>query len=152
MAQLYLRDREINTIFDLRGDKENDITFSLGWALARSDSFVTRFLKDLFPYQSTGMVTAIHLQRHGGELGGYTDIELETDKKNKAHLIIEAKCAWNLPKEAQLQKYARRFRKKCRNAIVVMAEREPTNVKLPGALNSVPIHYRSWKQVRAIAS
>jgi hypothetical protein len=51
MAQLYLRDQEINTVFDLRGNKENDITFSLGWALAQSDSFVKRFFNDLFPHQ-----------------------------------------------------------------------------------------------------
>lgn len=68
MAQLYLNGQEINTVFD-RGDKENDITFSLGWALAQSDVFLANFLKDVFPQKNTGKVTSVHLQKHGKEKG-----------------------------------------------------------------------------------
>ena len=150
MAQLYLNGQEINTVFD-RGDKENDITFSLGWALAQSDVFLANFLKDVFPQKNTGKVTSVHLQKHGKEKGGYTDIEIETEK---AHVIVEAKRGWNLPKKAQLKKYAKRFKKKGINAIVAMAKYELSYAasKLPKAVNSVPIHYMSWKQVTTIAS
>jgi len=150
MAQLYLGKQEINTVFDLRGDKENDITFSLGWALAQSDIFLKRLLKDLFPNQDTGRVTDIHLQKHGKEHRGYTDIEIKTEI---AHIVIEAKRGWNLPTEAQLKRYAPSFGKSSRNAIVVMAECEPTYAagKLPKVVNSVPIRFRSWKQITKIA-
>jgi len=144
-----LSKKEINTVFDLRGDKENDITFSLGWALAQSDVFLARFLKDIFPKQNTGTATSVHLQRHDeNKNGGYTDIEI---KSEAAHVIIEAKRGWNLPKQAQLEKYAERFQKSGKNAIVVMAEREPTGVKLPKPVNSVPVRYRSWKQITKMA-
>ncbi len=149
MAQLYLHDREINTVFDLRGDRENDITFSLGWALAQSDIFLARFLRDIFPQRNTGKATSVHLQRHDeNKNGGYTDIEIKTEV---AHVIVEAKRGWNLPKRAQLKKYAQRFGKSGENAIVVMAEREPTGVQLPKRVSSVPIQYRSWKQITKTA-
>ena len=64
MAQLYLNGEEINTVFD-RGDKENDITFSLGWALTQSDVFLAHFLKEIFPKQNTGKATCVHLQKQG---------------------------------------------------------------------------------------
>jgi hypothetical protein len=150
MAQLHLHGQKINTVFDLLGNKENDITFSLGWALAHSDSFQRRLLSNLFPGKETGEVTHIDLQKHGGKHGGYTDIEMTTDR---VHLIIEAKRGTALPGKAQLKKYVRRFRRRGSKAIVVMAEREPSfaSSNLPKAVSSVPIRYRSWKQVTKIA-
>src|SRR5579862_2078421 len=101
MAQLYLHDSEIKTAFDLLGHNENDITYSLGWGLSQSDTFLSHFLKDVLPRQDTGDATSIHLQKHGNKHGGYTDIEIETPL---AHLIIEAKRWWNLPTQDQLKK------------------------------------------------
>jgi len=150
MAQLYLNGQDINTVFD-RGDKENDITFSLGWTLAQSDVFLEYFLKDIFLKQNTGKATSVHLQKHGKDKGGFTDIEIETEK---AHVIVEAKRGWNLPEIPQLKKYAPRFRKKRINAIVVMSQCEPTQAlsKLRKRVNSIPVQYRSWKQVTTIAT
>ena len=36
MADLSLHNRELNSVFELLGTKENDITYSVGWALAHS--------------------------------------------------------------------------------------------------------------------
>jgi hypothetical protein len=150
MAQLYLHGQEIDTVFDLLGDEENDITFSMGWALARCDVFLMRLLKEVFPQQKTGKVTSINLQKHGNKHGGYTDIEIETDF---AHVIIEAKRGLNPPTRTQLDKYMPRFKEGRRNAIVVMAESDPTYAlsKLPKAVRSVPVRYTSWKQVTKTA-
>jgi len=51
MAELYLHQRQVQSVFNLLGEKENDITFSLGWALSRSPRFLCRFLGCL-PYRS----------------------------------------------------------------------------------------------------
>ncbi len=39
--------RDVLTIFDLFGSKENDMTFSLGWLLSKSEVFLRLFLKDV---------------------------------------------------------------------------------------------------------
>ncbi|HXB02857.1 MAG TPA: hypothetical protein VNV15_08580 [Opitutaceae bacterium] len=150
MAQLYLHNQEVATVFDLLGDKENDVTFSLGWALTQSPSFRRRLLKNLFPGKDAEVVTDIQLQKHGGRHGGYTDIEIITDR---SHIIIEAKRGMVLPGEVQLRKYVPRFKNTRLRAIVVMAEREPNLAQgnLPKSVRSVPVGYRSWKQVTRIA-
>ena len=149
VAQLYLHDREIKTVFDLLGSDENDITFSLGWGLAQSPSFRRQLLKDIFD-RHMGEVAKVHLQKHGNKHGGYTDIEIET---TTAHVIVEAKRWWNLPGKAQLEKYVPRFRKGKRSTIVVMGESGEAfgNWKLP-KLNTTRTVYRSWKQIARLLS
>lgn len=36
------RYEKVETVFDLLGQKENDLTFALGWVLAQSPAFLTR--------------------------------------------------------------------------------------------------------------
>jgi hypothetical protein len=45
MTELRLRGQVVNTVFDLLGANENDMTFSLGWALARCPEFLDSFVK-----------------------------------------------------------------------------------------------------------
>ena len=47
MTDLLLRGREVKTVFDLLGDKENDITYSLGWAMGQSERLVRRLLSEI---------------------------------------------------------------------------------------------------------
>jgi hypothetical protein len=39
--------QEVRTIFDLFGSKENDMTFSLGWVLSRSEAFLRLLVADV---------------------------------------------------------------------------------------------------------
>ena len=156
MTDLYLHGNEIRTVFDLLGGKENDITYSVGWALARSDIFTAQVLKDLFPQHDYGTVTAIRLQefKFGSNKSkkkddkGYTDIEIETER---LQVIIEAKRGWNLPSERQLKKYAKHLKLHdgIKKAIVVMSEcsYEYAKNRLPSSIMKVPVLYRSWKQL-----
>lgn len=48
-AELTLYGRPIGTVFDLLGHKENDITYSLGWALAESECLSKALLQDVAP-------------------------------------------------------------------------------------------------------
>jgi len=45
--KLICRGQDVRTVFDLLGDSENDMTFSLGWAMANSEHFLAALLKDL---------------------------------------------------------------------------------------------------------
>ena len=151
MPDLFLHDRKVRTIFDLLGHKENDITYSVGWAIAKCDVFLALLIGRLFPDHDIGNTVSIHLQQ-SAEQGGYTDIEIRTEH---IHIIIEAKRGWNLPLVAQLEKYAKRFTKgETTSAIVVMAECTPAYAEsiLPEEVMGIPIHYMSWKQVAAVSS
>ena len=46
MPDLFLYHQKVTSVFSLIGQKENDITFSLGWALARSPLRGDLFLVD----------------------------------------------------------------------------------------------------------
>ncbi|CAG0936914.1 hypothetical protein TFLX_05811 [Thermoflexales bacterium] len=152
MTDLFRYSQQLHTIFDLLGDNENDITASIGWASAQSETFLTCLLKEVFPGQYLGQKTEIRLQDAAGSIDyGYTDIEIESDR---IHVIIEAKRGWHLPDRNQLEKYAVRFKsKKVKNAVVVMAECVPTYaaMHLQRMVGQIPVHYLSWKQIAQIA-
>lgn len=148
---LLLHNREVRTVFDLVGERENDITFSIGWALSCSRGFRQRLLNVLFGSGSDGGSYEIRLQDHGKD-GGYTDIEFRTAD---AHLIIEAKRGWTLPSKRQLLKYSRRLRSRLDRALLVMSSCTATYAKSVGALtsvNGVPVRYMSWEQVQRLGS
>ncbi len=151
MAELFLHGRKVRTVFDLLGNKENDITYSVGWALARCDGFLELLIKRLFPDQDVSENKSVHLQEFGSD-HGYTDIEIVTEHR---HIIIEAKRGWNLPTSDQLNKYRERFAGAGpENALVVMAEctTDYALSKLPQTVDGIPLRYLSWKQVADIAS
>lgn len=152
MADLFLHGREVRTVFDLLGDKENDITFSIGWALAQCDSFLTLLLKRLFADYDVGEIRALQLQQSGGS--GFTDIEIITDH---VHIIVEAKRGWSLPDDigGQLARYAPRFSVNSRQSLlVVMSEGADyyATPKLPERIGAIPVKYLSWRNVASIAS
>ncbi len=119
MATLRLGNWPVKTVFHLLGQKENDITYSIGWGLAHCDAFAEALLDDLFPSRKSGGVETIELQKHG-EDGGFTDIEIHA---NDMHVILEAKRGWNLPGVAQLKRYCGRLDGDIEDrAIVVAAE------------------------------
>jgi len=45
LSDIYLHGNKIESIFELLGDRENDITYSIGWALAKSQAFLHTFVK-----------------------------------------------------------------------------------------------------------
>jgi hypothetical protein len=68
------------------GDREDDITYSLGWALGQSDDLVAALMAECFD-EAHGAPTAIRLQDSVLD-AGRTDIEVETEL---AHVVLEAK-------------------------------------------------------------
>ena len=151
MTDLFLHGRQVKTVFDLLGSKENDITFSVGWALAQCDGFLALLLERLFADQDVGAIQAVQLQQSGGS--GFTDIEIITEY---AHVIVEAKRGWDLPDgiTQQISKYAPRFSAASRHScLVVVSEGADyyAKPKLPQKIGNTPVSYLSWRSVAAIA-
>src|SRR5687767_14294962 len=99
MVELRLHGQLVETVFDLLGKKENDITYSVGWALANCSTFCELILAEIFTGEAIGAVQAIKLQQFGADRG-FTDIEILTER---THVIVEAKRGWMLPGTDQLE-------------------------------------------------
>lgn len=157
MSDLYIYDNKIETIFHLIGEKENDISYSLGYTLANCPKFLESFLNYLkisTPFQPDRI--KIKLQTHE-KTKGFTDFEII--QENEFHIIIEAKRGWNFPTSTQLKKYISRptFKKSSANTklIVVFNESTPiyTKTHFKGSpVKSIPDHVISWQTINSIAS
>lgn len=150
MTELLLHGRPVRTVFDLLGDKEDDVTYSLGWALAQSERLRRALLAAGFGSGGDDEITGIRLQQSVPG-AGRTDVEVETTER---HLILEAKRGWDLPGVAQLRQYAQRFTPGLAPLLVVVAECSATHVagRLPTAVEGVPVRYVSWSELAASAS
>ena len=92
MTTLESYGREIHSVFQLLGDKENDITLSMSWALAQCPEFlkaVVQHICGLVPDTDTVMV----MNQKYDAATGITDIEV-TDEQS-FHIIFEAKRGWD---------------------------------------------------------
>lgn len=151
MADLYLHGRKLESIFELLGTKENDITYSIGWALSQSPDFLDAALRHVFPKVQNAQADTILLQEHKKD-GGFTDIEIIGPT---LHTIIEAKRGWWLPNLSQLKLYCARFEIADRQnrCLVVMSEcsREYAGLHLPKDVEGYPLTYFSWKDVDSIS-
>lgn len=151
MTDLLLHGKAVGTVFDLLGDKEDDVTYSLGWALANSDDLVRQLLVTAYGGDiDHGQLVGLRLQQ--SVVGaGRTDVEVETDR---LHLILEAKRGWWLPETAQLATYTSRFERSCRPLLLVVAECTPeyASQHLPAELDGIPVGYMSWAQVAELAA
>ena len=153
MADLFLHDTPVESIFHLLGEKENDITYSVGWALSRSPSFLRAFLKLTMAWNAhfTTKHAIVRLQTH--EAGkGFTDIEI--DLPGEGFIIVEAKKGWNLPSRNQLGKYTKRrsssIERAKPSAIVVLSEcnsrYSKEHLDLPSH-SKTPILSYAWKDL-----
>lgn len=150
MAGLTLYGRPVHTLFDLLGDKENDLTYSVGWGLAQSETFVRALLADVFPGEEPGELQALRLQEHVPG-SGFTDIEIETER---LAIVLEAKRGWSLPTRVQLEKYAPRLDQSEIGRLVVISECTPEYAApptLPVEIAGVPVVHRSWRQLVKLA-
>jgi hypothetical protein len=149
MSDLTLHGRRIRTVFDLLGVKENDLTYALGWGLAKNEHLARRLLADVFPKTEIGDLRAVGLQEFEPG-GGFTDIELESEH---VAIVLEAKRGWGLPNRDQLVKYTARLARAEIGCILVVSEATPEFAapRVPKAVAGVRVVYRSWRQVVRLA-
>jgi hypothetical protein len=147
MTKLYLHKKEVKSVFDLLGTKENDITFSLSWCLKNVQPFLKKFIKEVTTKKYDVENVDILLQEYGDDKG-YTDIELLSDE---FFCIIEAKKGWNLPVKEQLLRYIDRFNKypKLNHKLLVVSECKKAYAKkiLDEYKIKLPVEFISWQQV-----
>ncbi|MCM1026257.1 MAG: hypothetical protein NC432_07460 [Roseburia sp.] len=105
MAELFAYSENIETVFDLIGDRENDITKSIAWAFVKSPCLLESVVDYLIHVSVNAEDVVIRYQEFEKNKG-VTDLEI-TDNR-KFYIIIEAKRGWNLPGEAQLKLYSKR--------------------------------------------
>ncbi|HQM80511.1 MAG TPA: hypothetical protein PLX02_02710 [Syntrophorhabdaceae bacterium] len=155
MTEIYLHSRKIDSIFQLLGEHENDISYSVAWALSQCPSYLHEFIKQIFGIKVNSTDIEIRLQHHE-KARGITDIEIEL--ANEFYIIVEAKRGWNLPDKKQLKKYAKRptflESKAAPKRIVVLSEcsQEYATFNLPthkiGKIKIIPL---SWKNMATYA-
>lgn len=155
MSILKAYGNEIVSIFQLIGNKENDITKSIAWALKKCPVFTAKFIYEIFKIDINPDEVSIFYQNYDPK-AGITDIEM-TDGKT-FYLIIEAKRGWLLPGEEQLKKYSLRknFReiKVDNKAILSMSECsiEYAKSNLPFEnIDEIPVKHLSWSKIYNLA-
>lgn len=150
MKPLKIGNRQINTVFDLLGSKENDMTFSLGWCLSNCEPFLKSFCEKLGWTGSLEHVQ-IDLQKHDFEDGGFTDIEISVPGAWGA--VIEAKRGYTLPnRDGQLQRYAQRSCLRLPDSLICILSSYNENFveALPAYKDPVgncPVKAISWKSI-----
>lgn len=120
MTTITVHGRPVQTVFDLLGQRENDVTYALGWGLASAPELTRSLLTNLYG-TDVGEPATISLQQAGGDRG-YTDIEMLAEH---AHVIIEAKRGWAVPTTAQLGRYAPRLALSPNPLLVALTECSP---------------------------
>lgn len=157
MADLYIFNDKIESIFQLLGKKENNISYSVGYAFSNCKQFLQNFLQHIeikTPFDADKI--KIRLQAYEKDKG-FTDFEIIQD--NEFHIVVEAKRGWNFPSKVQLDKYATRLSfadsmvKDKR--IIVFNESIPAFTKTHFGITdirTIPVEVISWSDIQKIAS
>lgn len=155
MAQLYLFNREISSLFQLLGEQENAISYSVAWSLTKSPSFLNIFLQHVMKKEYDTSDIQILMQRIEKDRG-IKDIEIVLD--GEFHLIIEAKKGWTLPASDQLDLYSSRasfVQSPCPDKrLIVLSEcsRNFAKNRLADQFNGYPVEIFSWKDIHHFAN
>jgi len=156
MAFLRLYGRQVTNFFQLMGNSENDITISLAWVLSNCPVFLKSVIRSICRVKKVDFKNVEIVCQEYESNKGITDIEIRDD--TTFHIIIEAKCGWNLPSKAQITKYAKRrsfYRSKIENKVIVTlsecteifaSQRNPDYVG-----NDIPVVHRSYREILHMA-
>lgn len=152
MNTLMLHGRKVETVFDLMGRRENDMTAALGWTLDACPHFVQLLANHVVPqrFRSKEIATSLQVWE---KPKGYTDIELES--KARFHLILEAKRGWQPPGKYQLGKYASRLRRAklgFKGLVMLTDWSYSSEAAKPSKVGGIPVFWLSWAEVIKIAS
>jgi hypothetical protein len=151
VVDLFLHQQRLESIFELLGSRENDLTFSLGWALSRCPSLLAQLVARVLQADVSMDAVSVQLQEPH-RAGGYTDIELVS---SSFHIIIEAKCGWALPSNSQLELYAHRLKASHApmRALVTCSDssREYAALYLPRSIRGFPLQHLRWRDVLGLA-
>ena len=151
MSELVAYGTEVNNIFQLIGNLENDITKSIAWSLARCPEFLKAVINEVMSLEIDAQNVRIKYQEFEKNKG-ITDLEI-TDTTS-FYIIIEAKRGWILPGAEQLTLYSQRQNliesPVSHKAIISMSEcsEDYANTYLPfRVIKDIPVNHLSWKRI-----
>lgn len=149
---LSIHGTEANSIFELIGTDENDITKSIAWSFAKCPQFLVYILQFLFGDINVDEDNISIFYQKYDDKTGITDIEI-TDEKN-FYVIVEAKRGWILPGHEQLERYSGReeFVKStiANKALVSMSECSllyADTYLSSQTSNGIPVRHVSWQKL-----
>ena len=150
MPSLRLHGNDVKSVFQLLGSKENDITFSMAWALSECPVFLDNLVYGIIGTHPDLRLVTIVIQDYKKEENrrGFTDVEI-TDDLN-FHIIIEAKRGWIMPGIAQLEHYSHHFIPVPYKYIVTMSEcsQEYASSCLPfDNIANIPLKHIPWLEI-----
>jgi hypothetical protein len=140
--------RSTGSVFDLLGQREVELTASLGCVLAKSPSLMNSLLSVLGLAAGADEVS---VALEVADEYGRTDIELVT---SRLKVVIEAKQGWLVPGEEQLDRYAGRFDGFDLGLLVSLSdssERWARDQLLP-EVRGIPVRHLAWDAVRGSLS
>src|SRR5690606_22006197 len=105
MIDLYIYGRKIDSIFDILGTKENDISYAIALGFSKAPQFLKLYLETIGIKNIKLDSIKIKLQEYE-KSKGFTDFEIE--QEGEFIVIIESKKGWNYPSKQQLDKYSSR--------------------------------------------
>ncbi len=146
--------RQVPTIFDLLGAKENDMTASLAYVLAHSPCFLRSFVSNLTGRSCKSVDDAILRIQTSRRDEGITDIEI--DLGDRFFAIVEAKQGPILPSRSQLSLYAPIIQRHDASSSFLVtisnATKEFAKIKLtPPTVADIPVVHRSWRNMKHMA-
>ena len=106
MSHLTICRKPITSVFQLLGENENDITYSIGYVLANSESFLLKFLKSLQITPKDLNNVQIILQQNTSDTGKTNITDLEIVEEEVFHVIVEAKRGFQQLPTDQIKRYA----------------------------------------------
>jgi len=155
---LFNGNEEINSVFSLIGNKENDISKSVIWVLKECPEVLKELIETTCGIDINPDDVSIQYQsfERVNEENAFTDIEI-TDYK-QFHIIIEAKRGWILPGYHQLKKYSEKT--SFANSDIAIKKmfslsecsEEYADKYLPFKIspNGIPIGHISWKVLKEL--
>lgn len=156
MPNFKLHGREISSIFQLMGYKENDISHSTAWVLGKCEAMLKIFIKDVCGTDHFILEDVEICVQEYEKGSGITDIEIKDGKE--FYIIVEAKRGWTLPTKKQLIMYSEResFKKSIAKNKVIVTLSECSRVYADLHLeikyaSGIPIKHISWKDIYEFA-
>lgn len=152
--KLIVRNKEIDSVFQLLGDYENNITESISYALSRCPEFLNLLLKKLLPKSISYSIDDALIYCQNTQYEGITDIEIF--QIGFYHIIIEAKCGFSLPSKKQLQKYANDLNKEglSQKFIWTLSDVMPesANQRSAKSIDGIPIKHITYLEIFDLAN
>lgn len=156
MPSFKLHGREINSIFQLMGYKENDISHSTAWVLSKCEAMLKIIIMDICGSDNFNYDDVEVCVQEFDKGSGITDIEIKDDKE--FFIIIEAKRGWVLPSKNQLLMYSTResfVKSVAKNKVIVTLSEcsrdyADHHLEIKDA-NGTPIKHISWKDIHVFA-